>query len=170
MLLLLACATPERPETDVPYRGAAEWTLDGHLLRLAAGRVTGEGVAVEGVYDEPVFAGDTLWVPADPGPGDGGVWKITVEGEALRTALVVEGGRPDRLAVAEDGSLAFVSGRSGLASVWLRTPAGELRQLTNRGVRPTPGRAPEGFSAPPRHAPAFDADRLRWDGGDVPWR
>jgi hypothetical protein len=166
--LLLACAGP--PESDRAYAGAGAWTVGGARLELHGTVLEGGGLALSGVYDEPVQAGGTLYVPADTGPGDGAIWAISTENGVLTSRIAVADGRPDRLAVSPDGSLAFVSGRSGLASVWLRTPAGELRQLTNVGVRPTPGHAPKEFVAPPRVAPVFSADDLRWDEGAVRWR
>lgn len=189
MLLLLACFAPDAspvaadtpaagalPEADAAYAGVGAWSLGGHTLTLAGTVLSADGATLlRGVYEAPVLGADTLWVPADVGVGDGAIWAVRVHDGALVAAPVVQGGRPDRLALGPDGTLAFVSGASGLASVWVLPPEGEARQLTNRGLVPTPGRAPAGFVAPPtRAAPRFHGDRLRWDtrgqAVEVPWR
>lgn len=90
----------------------------------------------------------------------------------------------DRPALSPDGEqVAFVSGRSGIASLWLVPfDGGEPIQLTNRGltspaVSPAhldgpvhpPGQPPAGFVPPPHSGPPrFDGDRLVWDAPDGP--
>lgn len=78
--------------------------------------------------------------------------------------------------VSPDGAwVAFVSGNTGLASVWaVRLPTAEQPrpapiQLTNRGLEAaprTPGTAPEGFVPVPE-----SAGGLAWsDAGTITWR
>ncbi len=192
LLLFLACvaadtpagpvatpaAAPALPESDAPFAGAGRWTLDGHDVTLAGGTLYGDGVPVLAhVYDHPVAGPDALWVPADPGPGDGGVYRVFVADGLVLAEPRLTRGRPERFALAPDGAeLAFVSGASGLASLWsLPTAGGEPRQLTNVGLRPTPGAAPAGFVPPPdRGPPRFLGDHLVWTAQgverEVAWR
>lgn len=74
--------------------------------------------------------------------------------------------RPDRVALAADGALAaFVSGRTGLASVYVVPTDGSRApvQLTNVGLDRTHR---EGFVPPPAAAPVFREGRLHWTDGE----
>ena len=156
------------PESDLPFSGTGRWVIDGRVLTLAAGVVSADGAPViAGVYDDPVASDDTLWVPADLGDGDGGIYAIRVDDGAVRVAARLTGGRPDRLVFAPDGAtLLYVAGTTGITSLW-RVPIGEgeARQITNVGVTrpPVPGVAPAGFVPPPVGAPPrFVGDRVVW--------
>jgi len=186
VLLLLACVASEPgaavgadgrgatlppgalPESDLPFSGTGRWELGGRVFTLAAGVITADGAPIiEGVYDDPVASEDALWVPADRGDGDGGIYTIRVEGGAPQVTTRLAGGRPDRLVLAPDGAtLLYVAGTTGITSLW-RVPIaeGEPRQITNVGVTrpPVPGVAPEGFVPPPVGAPPrFSGDRVVW--------
>jgi hypothetical protein len=89
---------------------------------------------------------------------------------------------PDRPAISPDGqTIAFVTGVSGVASVWIMPFAGgeNPTQLTNVGVevgKRAPGAPPAGFVPPPVAADGleFAGDWLGWEGPDGPvtvrWR
>ena len=106
-------------------------------------------------------------------------------GDGPRTELLVDGvvaldagWSPDRVVVSPEGAVAFVSGRTGLASVWVLLPRGtEPVQLTNvglEGVKRSPGHPPPGFVAAPPGPMRFEGDTLTWTGPDGPlavaWR
>ena len=89
--------------------------------------------------------------------------EVTVGGKTL--VLADASYRPDRIALAPDGSLAaFVSGRTGLASVYVVPTDGSRApvQLTNVGLDRTHR---DGFVAPPAHPPVFVGATLRWTDG-----
>lgn len=163
ILFALCVGCAPAPEVDLPFRATGAfgaYTLaDGALVR------DGERV-LDRVYAAPVGDPTRLFVAAD-GVDNGAIYLLS--GDQAPVA-VVTGGRPDRLAIGPDGTLAYVSGVTGLPSVWVRAPDAAARQLTNVGVAPTPGARPPGFVDPPRSAPVFDGDWLRWDGGEVRWR
>lgn len=186
LLALLACLAPEPdsvaaplppgalPESDLPFQGTGRWELGGHVLTLADTTLSLDGAPVlRHVYDDPVAGPDVLWVPADPGGGDGGIYAVTVPDGLVITPLLTEG-RPDRLALAPDGAtLVYVAGTTGITSVWsIPTVGGAPRQLTNVGVtRPgVPGTPPIGFVPPPeRVAPRFVGERLVWSARGADW-
>lgn len=129
ILLLLACAPPE---TDLPHTGN-----------------------FPGQYAPAASAGPVVVVPIE----ENGRAKLILIDEEVRRVLLDAGGRPDRLALSGDGrTLAFVWGRTGLASVWtLDVAGGEPVQRTNLGRVPTPGRAPPGFEPAPEGPPRIEA-------------
>ncbi|MDP2313651.1 MAG: hypothetical protein Q8P41_12145 [Pseudomonadota bacterium] len=167
--LLLSACQPDflrSSEVDRPRAGSAAWVVDGHALRLEEHILTADGVPLlEHVYDEPVVGDHVLYVPADPGPGDGGIYAVRIVDGAVRAVPILEEGRPDRLALAPDGTtLAYVAGTSGIASVWVVPVAGgRPRQLTNVNLASTPGRAPADFVHPPDDGPVqFVGSRVVW--------
>jgi len=111
-------------------------------------------------------------------PGESAVVLAAADGSAT---MVADGeGVDDRPAVSPDGTtVVFVSGRSGIASLWRTTVSGEAPvQLTNAGIEPgleREGEAePEGFVPPPVTADAvvwMNADEVRYDaGGGELWK
>lgn len=92
--------------------------------------------------------------------------------------LLEDGWNPDRPALAPDGTVAFVSGRTGIASIWTVRRGEAPAQVTNvglEGAKRRPGQPPPGFVPPPvDDSLAFDGDVLRWSGPDGPhlarWR
>jgi hypothetical protein len=82
-----------------------------------------------------------------------------------------EGWNPDRPALGPDGVVAFVSGRTGIASVYVLRPGQEPVQLTNVGLerlKRRPGEPPPGFVPPPMGPLSFEGHLLSWDGPDGP--
>lgn len=169
-----AHATP-LPESDVPYAGHAVVQLGGASLTLDGTRVLrADGtVLVDGLYAAPVYDGRTLCAADD---GTNGLGRVRCWNTALQPTTVVEGGRPDRLALAGE-HLAWVASPTGIGQVtigWVdgRTPP---RPLTNVGLQRVPGRAPDGWVPPPLgDSLRFDGAALRWDTPDGPrqaaWR
>jgi hypothetical protein len=96
-------------------------------------------------------------------PGETDIWLAVAGGEARPLA---EGPGPDDLPIAlPDGRIAFVSGRSGIASLFIADPnGGALFQLTNRGL--SPGMPLAGFVPPPLEVLAVSATEIRYDAGD----
>jgi len=120
---------------------------------------------------EPVVAGDRGVQVVVPDGAFCGRLEAR-EGDDVR--VLVADGCPDRVALSHDGDrVAFVSGVTGIASVYLVPFAGgDPVQLTNVGLEDAPitvGRPPAGFVPPPHGgAPWFDGDVLRWVGPDGP--
>ncbi len=174
---LLAADMPTA-EVDQAFSARARWSLGEHRLELRGNTlwVDGEARIVE-VVDDPVFGGDRLFVPADTPDRAGRVVEVRLGVGGVVVEDRVVGGRPDRLAVSASGKeLAFVSGRSGYASVWLLKvhEAAPPVQLTNLGLEPTPGQPPKGWTPPPDGPPRFAGDRITWDSpygpGELRWR
>jgi hypothetical protein len=167
-------------EADLAYAGTGAWTLSGERVTLDKGTIYADGNAVlTYVYDAPVQMGEVLWVPADPGEGDGGLYVVGRFDGLILAQPRLTAGRPEALALAPDGgTLVFTAGLSGIASLWsVPTAGGPPKQLTNVGVTApvAPGRPPDGFVAPPRPGTLrFEGPLLRWsvDGADreVAWR
>jgi len=191
LLLLIApgCATPEAEETateplledaGAPPRAEGAWALAGGAsLRLSASTLildqgSGEWAIAEQVYGAATIDGhgarlaycrrgdgiDTTAIEVWQHDPDAGTW--------TGPRRLADGDRP---ALSADGEwLAYVSGVTGIASIWLIPfTGGEPVQLTNVGVgRPdVPGQPPAGFVPPPhRGPPSFDGDRLGWEAPD----
>lgn len=69
-------------------------------------------------------------------------------------------------------SLAFVSGRTGVASIWvIDLITGATSQLTNVGLKPGAGLGPSYVPPPVRPGSTLwtDAGQLIWDAGDSVW-
>jgi hypothetical protein len=176
-----ACAAPDAPapaeplpESDQPV-AAARVAAHGVVAEVSAGgalRVTRAGrppLAFDRAIGRPAVLGDGSVVVArrGEGPGESDLWLIARDGAAH--ALAPAAG-PDDLPVAlADGRVAFVSGRTGVASLFVVEPAsGSVVQLTNRGVRSA--RDPS-FVPPPLRVLRLDAVALVYDaGGGREWR
>ncbi len=115
---------------------------------------------------EIVTAPDGRVAQVAPGP-DGS--EIRVDG------IVVVGGqgRPGRPVFSPDGQrLAFVSGETGVASLWILDLASRVKaQLTNIGLKPGAGMGPAYVPPPVRAGSTLwtDAGQLVWDAGDSVW-
>ncbi len=104
---------------------------------------------------------------------DGETAVALVQPEGVVTVIADAEGVDDRPAVSPDGkTLVFVSGRSGIASLWRTSVDGEAPvQLTNAHIEPGVERDgdPEGFIPPPMRADRLEwvsADVIRYDAGD----
>ncbi|MFN7144309.1 MAG: TolB family protein [Myxococcota bacterium] len=140
----------------------------GALAFRPAGRF-GEEVAVDVDVDPRVaFSGDTVYYAKRGEWAETDLWRVTLpDGEP--TPVTHWPGSEDRPVVSPDGRhLAFVSGRTGLASWWVVDlgvlPAKEGTQVTNVGVtRGRPGQAPAGWVPPP------DGTTYAWTDAGLAW-
>jgi hypothetical protein len=189
LVFLVSCTTASTPlpepdlllaEAGAPPRLRASWPLlDGATARLTDGHLwLGQG------GEEWEIATDVIGVPAIDGAGTRFVYCRQADGHGLSSieawARTEVGGwdgphvlddHADRPALSPDGErVAYVSGRTGIASIWLVPFAGgEAIQLTNAGLENNrvPGQPPAGFIAPPHEGPPrFDGDALIWDASD----
>ena len=160
-MFALWCLSIALAQTEPTLAGA--WILsDGTTVRVADGMLlAGELQLAAELLEPPTVRGDrVLFVRrAASGPAT-----EVVLFDGAEQVLHRERASLSRPALSDDGRLlAFVSGRSGLASVWLvRLSTGELTQVTNVGVTRVPGRAPEGFADPPPGPPTVTADAVSW--------
>lgn len=104
--------------------------------------------------------------------GDSAVFHADVNGNV--TVLADAEGVDDRPSVSPDEkTVVFVSGRTGVASLWVTTLDGaEPKQLTNKDLLVGEERTgpPEGFVPPPVMADRIEwvsADEIRYDAGDA---
>jgi hypothetical protein len=174
VVLFAARLEAPKPETDhaVAFR-ILRWDVAEDRLTVVAERARDAALLEEGLA--LVDAEGTLLVPGDDGrrvarldrvaagmavlddgalvvsrlddePGGSTLWRVPADGEPQ--ALAPAAG-PNELPIAlPGGRIAFVSGRTTVASLWIFDPAtGEARQLTNRGL--VAGRSLEGFVPPP---------------------
>jgi hypothetical protein len=169
-MLLLFLSTAVAGETDGVPTWSGAWTHAGSSWSLADRTLhrDGEPVATD-VLGEPAFGGGVVAVvrvAREPVFTEVAIWS---EGSSGARVLVPMAWRPDRVAVSPDGQhVAFVSGRTGLASVYVVSVEDEApRQLTNTGLS-GPG-IPQGFVPPPRTAPRFAGEQLCWDDTCVRW-
>lgn len=104
--------------------------------------------------------------------------RVELVGADGAVVVLVDRGNPDRVALSPDGGhVAYVSGVTGLASVWVvEARAGAApRQLTNVGLEALPrepGRPPAGWVPPPHEDGSlrFDGPELTWTAPDGPHR
>jgi Tol biopolymer transport system component len=105
--------------------------------------------------------------------GETDLWRVVLDG-GVPVQITDWRGSEDRPVVAPDGDqVAFVSGRSGVASWYVLdlpvngeiVPVESTRQLTNLNLGPRrPGFARTGFTPPPN---GLD---YRWTGSGITWR
>lgn len=189
--LLPACADHPAPTgvalDGIPAGEAASpdgrWTAAvtaGGALRVESGS---EGHAPR--HDDRDVLPELAWSPdsrllAYPRLRDGAETELMVldlTGEAPAAALIAWPCSSDRPAFSPDGRrLAFVSGCTGVASLWaveVAAGAGSAVQLTNVGVERVPhppGQPPEGFiPVPSAGGLTWGADGLRWTAGGQDW-
>lgn len=197
LFLLLAC------DPAVTPAGPSELARDGGPVVLSTSSVPHDDKGAEQaptdgeipVDSDRVDAAGLIGIEKFDGDGDRKVFTRRV-GHEFTTELVVAESvdgvwteeirlfgapMPDRPAISDDGeTIAFTSGISGLASVWVMPFEGGVDpvQLTNVGLhlkKRSPGAPPEGFVPPPiDDSLAFDGDDLEWNGPDgahsVRWR
>lgn len=111
-------------------------------------------------------AGGLLFTVEDALVGEGESAVVLTDSQGQLRTLADGAGVDDRPSVSSDGvTVVFVSGRSGIASLWRTTIDGAPAvQLTNAAIVAGLERvgAPEGFVPPP-----VSADRLEWISADV---
>lgn len=185
-LLLLACgqAEPELPEArdGIPAAQVGDpqsgWTAHieaGGALRLdgpAGTQLAVEGRVLPGVAFSPsgeaaAFAMQTVGPECD-------LFLLPLEEGAQPRALTDWPGAEDRPVFSPDGArVAFFSGRTGWASLWvLDLEGGEPRQLTNVGIEDQPrivGQAPVGFVPPAQEHLAWTGEGIRWMADGRAW-
>lgn len=169
VLLLFACA-PSTPPQGAPMDGIPDGEAAAGPWRAAvvSGALTVSGGGIERqlgpALPELAFFGDQLAYPA---PSSTGTDLLLVSlPEGVPRLLTDWPGYEDRPVFSPDGTqLAFFSGRTGLASLYLLDLAtGEISQRTNVGLESAPrrhGRPPDGFVPPP-------GSDLRWEA-DISW-
>ncbi|MCA9593723.1 MAG: hypothetical protein KC776_10445 [Myxococcales bacterium] len=141
-------------------RGVFAVTTEGQLVLIDD---RGERVLLEQARGKPALLGDgSVVVAREKELGETDLWQVSATGEAR--ALAPAPG-PDDLPIAlPDGSVVFVSGRTGIASLWQVDPrGGPASQLTNRGL--APGRPLTGFVPPPNEVIEVASDHLSYDAG-----
>jgi hypothetical protein len=143
-------------------------TADDALVRID--RRGGQTRLLEAVQGKPALLDDGSVAIARRGnePGETDIW-LSPPGVPARP--VGAGPGPDDFPIAlTDGRIAFVSGRSGIASLWIADPrANSVLQLTNRGLEP--GRPLDGFVPPPLEVISVSAAHLIYDaGGGERWK
>jgi hypothetical protein len=150
-------------------RGSATFvvTADGELAKI-----TGETRTqlLDRAIGRPAALADGSVVVArrSDEPGETDLWLVDEHG-AARTLAPAPG--PDDLPIAiPDGRVAFVSARTGIASIWIVDPAvGAATQLTNRGL--VVGGARTNFVPPPNEVISATNDHVEYDaGGGEIWR
>ncbi|MFT4976936.1 MAG: hypothetical protein ACI8S6_002841 [Myxococcota bacterium] len=181
LLLFLACAPsdelPPLAEIDVRMVESGRWSLaEGAVLEQgAAGLVLEHGGRVR------LLAAEVLGTPAQSDDGrrlvvshrDDGLTisaldVVEISADGITQRRLVSEGSPDRAAISEDGEwVAFVSGQTGVASVWaVPFDGGAPQQLTNIGLEDAPrvpGGPPPGFVPPPHDGSlSVQGDEVWW--------
>ena len=170
-------------ETRLPdARAAALWpaasaAVDTRLVvvdadaRLLVQQGARRRQLLDGVVGEPVVLDNTRVIVArQTEPGETDLWMVTDDGQPPR-ALAAAPGADDSALVLHDGRVLFVSGRTGIASLWIvdADPMATPRQLTNQGQRP--GALTSSFVPPPATTPTQQGSTIVYDGGDgTVWR
>ena len=135
-------------ETRLPHtRAAALWPTPAgvsrvvvvdHDARLFVQQGPTRRALLDQVVGTPVVLDSQRIVAArQTEPGESDLWILTADGQPPR-ALAAAPGADDSAFVLDDGRVLFVSGRTGVASLWVvaADPAATPRQLTNQGQRP----------------------------------
>ena len=107
--------------------------------------------------------GDALLVTAYEEDRVGSDLLLVDLADGLRRRLTDTPGVDDRPVWSPDGrKILFVSGRTGIASLWVMGRDGSgMTQVTNKGIRGGIGRAPEGFVPVP-----LSTKTIVWEGGE----
>jgi hypothetical protein len=165
-------------ETRLPdARAAALWpgaaaSLDTRLVvvdadaRLLVQQGASRRQLLDGVVGEPVVLDNQRVIVArQTEPGESDLWVVTDDGQPPR-ALAAAPGADDSAMVLHDGRVLFVSGRSGVASLWIvdADPMATPRQLTNVGQRP--GALTSLFVPPPATRPTQQGSIIVSDDGE----
>jgi hypothetical protein len=130
--------------------------------------IPGRTVVAEELVGLPALSADgARWALSRKGPGPGlsVIDRVELSPAGLEQTTLVTEGAPDRVAISADGAwVAWVSGATGIASVWAMPFAGgPATQLTNRDLVRVIGEEPVGFVPPPHTAPLqIEGDSVRW--------
>jgi hypothetical protein len=142
-------------------------TASAELVRLEGGA---EHRLLDGVVGKPAPRADgSVAIARDHGElGDSDIWLVEESGAAR--ALAPAPGADDVPIALPDSRIAFISGRSGVASIWtVDVRSGALVQITNRHLRA--GQPLDGFVPPPVVVLRASSDELEYDaGGGELWR
>lgn len=152
----------ERARDAVSVRGEVYRVLEDG--RLVVGEGAAERVLLEGVTRGIAVLDDGSVVAPRAGdePGETDLWIVPPEGKPR--PLAPAKGPDDGPIALPDGRVAFVSGRTTVASLWVVDPkTGQARQLTNRGL--VAGGARKGFVPPPAGRTFVVDGNLVYDAG-----
>lgn len=128
---------------------------DARLLALEGGR---QRALLDHVVGAPVVLDAHRALAArETGPGETDLWIVSDDGQPPR-ALAAAPGADDTPTVLPDGRVLFVSGRSGVAALWIvdQDPRATPRQLTNVGE--VPGALSPAFVPPPEGPVEMDGE------------
>lgn len=150
--LAFACSSDDSPPQVLDQR-AAPIGLRAESDLLGAG-VLGPPALLSG--------GRRVEARATDEPGESDLWLVEASGAAASLAAA-QG--PDEMPMAlPDGRVAFVSGRTTVASLWIVEPSsGLVVQITNRGL--VAGKPWSGFVPPPARDVRISASALSYDDG-----
>ncbi|MCB9763703.1 MAG: hypothetical protein H6739_28295 [Alphaproteobacteria bacterium] len=181
LLLLLACVEPHPPEgtlpeTDLPVVHHGVWSVADATLRQSDAGLTlerdgGARLLAVDMVGVPAIAGDRVAFAHRDGAAEVSALDVLSVSEPEGRRRIVDRGSADRVGLSEDGAwVVWVWGVTGIASVWAAPfEGGDPVQLTNVGLKPTPGQAPAGFVAPPHRGPLTVVDgEVRWTAPDGP--
>lgn len=167
-------------ETRLPHtRAAALWpTTDAadrvvvvdHDARLFVQQGATRRALLDQVVGTPVVLDSQRVIAArETEPGESDLWILTADGQPPR-ALAAAPGADDSAFVLDDGRVLFVSGRTGVASLWVvaADAAATPRQLTNQGQRP--GALTSSFVPPPAGPVRQQGATVVYDVDGVPWQ
>ena len=132
------------------------------LVRIDA---DGERRLLDGVVGRPAPRADgSVVVARDHGElGESDLWLVD-DGGGARVLAPAPGGDDVPIAL-PDNRVAFVSGRTGIASLWtVNVETGELRQITNRHLRL--GEPLVDFVPPPVIVKSASSEVIEYDAGD----
>lgn len=148
----LACSSDESPPEVLGER-AAPSVLRAESDLLGAG-----------VLGPPALlaAGRRVEARATDEPGESDLWLVEASGAA---APLAPARGPDEMPMAlPDDRVAFVSGRTTVASIWIVDPSSGLAlQITNRGL--LAGKPWSGFVPPPARDVRVGASEISYDDG-----
>jgi hypothetical protein len=142
-------------------------TKNAELVRIDA---DGQRVLLHGVRGKPAVLEDgSVAISRDFGDtGETDLWLVPARGAPR--VLAAHPGPDDQPIAVPDGRILFVSGRTGIVSLFVVDPKTDtVRQLTNHGL--SPGKPLVGFVPPPVSVESVSETAIVYDaGGDERWR
>jgi hypothetical protein len=130
---------------------------DARLVLVEEGR---RRPLLDHVVGVPVVLDERRLIAArETEPGETDLWVVADDGTPPR-AVAAAPGADDSPQILPDGRVVFISGRSGVASLWIveASPGAAPRQLTNVGERP--GALSSSFVPPPEGPVVVDGGAL----------